>query len=294
MGRRGNIVVVLLFMLLLVASGLALLTHTDLHVKVVAARRERRLGSAALGQALLLSLHRFREKLAAADMSAFPAPESGYFDEDHFPASEEGGFLGRHSFSHYTLREAGAFRVTRVLDLIRIRNGRGRLAGAARAGVDLLSGDIPAGEIGLLVARKSDAAPEAFLSSRRVDYAGAQLPQVGDYSPAMEPQGLLAEALGLPVGAPDWRRLRERFGLEASDAPIPPGVYLARDEKEIRAVFVEGDLEKLVFSAAGNWQSIVFRRNGRDEELRYQPGLGSVAWLMRLPWPGISPPFRVL
>jgi len=39
---RGNIVISLLFVLLLSVSGLALLTHTDLHVKIIAARNGRR------------------------------------------------------------------------------------------------------------------------------------------------------------------------------------------------------------------------------------------------------------
>ncbi len=278
MASRGNIVIALLFMLLLAASGMALLTHTGYHLEVVAARRERRLGAAALGQALLLGMHRFREKLAASDMNAYPAPESDFFNEANFPEAAESGFLCRHDFTNFILRDAEGFRVTRVLALIRASGGGGRLAGAGRAGVDLVSGDIPAGEFGLLVSQKSEKVPDAFLAAHGVDYAGSQLPQVGNFAVAADIKGMLADALGLPVDVPDWRRIREKFGLAPSDAPMPPGVYLARDEEEVSAVFVEGDLQKLVFSAVGGWQSIRFSQNGRSGELRYQPGLRGGAW----------------
>lgn len=278
MASRGNIVIVLLFMLLLAASGLALLTHTGYHLEVVAARRERRLGAAALGQALLLGMHRYREKLAASDMNAYPAPERDFFNEANFPESAESGFLCRHDFTRFILRDAGGFRVTRVHDLIRASGGSGRLAGTGRAGVDLVCGDIPAGEFGLLVAQKSEKTPAAFLAAHGVDYAGSQLPQVGNFAVAADMKSMIADALGLPVTIPDWRRIREKFGFEPSDAPLPPGVYLARDEEEVRAVFVEGDLQKLVFSAAGGWQSIHFSQNGRNSDLRYQPGLRGAVW----------------
>ena len=276
MACRGNIVIVLLFMLLFAASGMALLTHTGYHLEVIAARRERRLATAALGQALLLSMHRLREKLAASDMNTYPAPESDFFNEANFPETAEGGFLSRHNFTHFVLRDAGGFRFTRVLDLIRVSGDNGRLAGAGRAGVDLVSGDIPVGEFGLLVTQKCDKVPDAFLAARGVDYAGSQLPQVGAIPITADSKGLIADALGVDV--PDWRRIREKFNLEPSDAPLPPGVYLARDEEEVSAVFVEGDLQKLVFSAGGGWQSIRFSQNGRSSELRYQPGLGSAVW----------------
>jgi len=82
----------------------------------------------------------------------------------------------------------------------------------------------------------------------------------------------------LPVEVPDWRRIREKFLLEPSAAPILPGIYLARDEDNVTAVFVEGDLQKLEFSAGDGWQAVTFRRDGRSDVLRYQPGLASLGW----------------
>ena len=276
MARRGNVVLSLLFMMLLAASGLALLAHTGLHFTIVAARQQRRLEGAALEQALVLSLHRYRERLAAADMNAFPAPERDFFNTDTFPDAALGGETISQRFSRYTLRSGGDFRVIRILDLVRACRQSGSRAYIGRAGVDLYAGDIPAGEFGLLVRQKSEESAEAFLAGRGVEYSGSQLPQVGEFAVGSDYERLLRAALKLQV--PDWRRIREKFGLEPSDAPIPSGIYLASSEGEVAAVFVQGDLQKLEFGAGDGWQSIAFNQDGRRCELRYRPGLPSLSW----------------
>jgi hypothetical protein len=88
----------------------------------------------------------------------------------------------------------------------------------------------------------------------------------------------LCAALGLPVEVPDWRRIREAFGLEPGAAPVPAGIYLARGLSGIDAVFVEGDLQTLEFGAVAGRQTIVFGQGGGSHELSYRPGEDSLAW----------------
>lgn len=88
----------------------------------------------------------------------------------------------------------------------------------------------------------------------------------------------MCTALGLPVEIPDWRRIREAFGLEPSGAPVPAGIYLARAGGKVNTVFVEGDLQTLKFSAGAGWQTIVFGQGGQPFELRYRPGEHSLVW----------------
>ncbi len=278
MDNRGNIVVTLLFMMLLSISGLALLTHTDFHLKVVGARSQKRLASAALEQALLLNLHRYREKLAVCDMNAFQEPEKEFFNRETFPDVADDGWLCRHRFSGFALRSGEGFRVVRVLDYVRTSRASGRLEYSACASVELVAGDIPVGEFGLLVARRSEEDAAAFLAARGVAYAGTQLPLVGDFPASSETNRLLCETLGLPVQVPDWRSIREKINLEPSDAPVPRGIYLVQDGAEVTAVFIEGDLQKLEFGAGDAWQSIAFNQDGRTRILRYQPALGSMTW----------------
>ncbi len=278
MMNRGNIVVSLLFVLLLSVSGLALLTHSDLHVKIIAARQGKWRAAAALEQAVLLALHRYRERLAAADMNAFPVPETDFFNDSVFPEQSAEGCLCRSFFSRVTLRDQGDFRLVRILNRIEARQEGSRLQAAGQAGVDLLSGKIPAAELALVVNKEIAEDPAAFLAGRGLEYAGAQLPLVGKLAVNSDTGRLLADALGLGGPLPDWRRIREKFNLEPADAPIPPGIYLALEGEEVTAVFVEGDLQKLEFGAGDGWQAIAFLQNGLRSELRYQPGLASLAW----------------
>jgi hypothetical protein len=278
MSERGHIILALLFMLLLAATGLALLTNTGIHVQIIAARRNKWLEASRLEQALLLDLHRYREKLAATDMNAFQAPENEFFNKTVFPELDDDGQVSCHQFSFCTLRRGDDYRVIRIFDLMRTSQHGSRLRYAGRSGVELFMGSIPAGEFGMLVKQESMQTPDAFLAGRGVEYAGAQLPQVGKFTVNSETELLLSEALQLPCRFPDWRRIREKFNLEPSDLPVPPGVYLVQTGKEIVAIFVQGDLEKLEFMAGNGWQSIAFRQEGRRCELRYQPGLGSAVW----------------
>jgi hypothetical protein len=278
MAERGHIVLALLFVLLLSVSGLALLTRTDLHLKITAARKGKRLEAAALEQELVLNLHRYREKLAAADMNAFEEPENQFFNRDTFPDLREDQFACRHQFSRFTLSARDDFRVVRILDLVQVSRSGGRLSYAGRAEVDLYEGSLPAGEPGLLVAGSGAQAAAAFLADRGVEYRGSLLPLVGNFTVTRETGLLLSEALELGGSVPDWRRIREKFGLELSDAPIPPGVYPAHDGGELEAVFVQGDLEKLEFAARDGRQSIIFSRDGHDTVLSYSPGSGDAAW----------------
>jgi len=276
--ERGQIVLALLFVLLLSVSGLALLTHTGVHLKIVAARKDKRLAAVALEQTLVLNLHRFRDKLAAADMNAFQEPESEFFNHDTFPDVLEGRMASGHQFSFFTLSAGDGFSVLRVLDLMRASRSGSRLSYAGRCGVDLFKGNFSASEPGLLVTRPCTETPAAFLAGRGVEYAGSRLPLVGDFAVARETGRLLAEAMGLAGTIPDWRSIRAKFSLEPSDAPIPPGVYLVPEGEDVAGVFVQGDLQKLEIFANNGRQFIVFCQDGRCCELSYLPGLDSMTW----------------
>jgi hypothetical protein len=278
MGCRGNIVLSLLLVLLLSVSGLALLTHSDLHVKIIAARKGKWQAATALGQTLLLELHRYRERLASADMNAFSAPETDFFNKEIFPDQTRNECLSQNQFSFRILRSGNDFSLIRVSNRIVVQKKGSLLLAAGRAGVDLLKGNIPAGEFALVVNRKIAEDPVAYLAERRVEYPGVQLPLIGKLDVDFAIGALLAETMRLGVPLPDWRRIREKFNLEASDAPIPPGIYLVQDEGALAAVFIEGDVEKIEFGSGSGWQTVSLRQAGRWSVLSYQPGLESLVW----------------
>lgn len=278
MNQRGNVALALLFAMLLAASGMALLTRGGDHLRIAAARCQRRLEASALEQALLLGLHRYREALAVAEPMAWAGPETAFFSAEAFPPWSEDGIAGSHEFRCRPWREEDGFRLMRVEDVVRTRRPGGRLEFAGRAGVELLAGDIPANEIGLLVSDPQAADVASYLADRGVTHAGSLLPLAGGLTVQADPGKLLCSALGLPIETPDWPRIREAFGLPASSEPVPPGVYLARSGGDVRAVYVEGDLERLAFAAGSGRQKIAFERGGRRLEMSYVPGEDGLSW----------------
>ena len=246
---RGNIVLSLLLVLLLSVSGLALLTHTDLHVKIMAARKGKWQAATELEQTFIFNLHRYREKLAGADMNVFSAPETDFFNNTVFPDQSNGGCLSQNHFSRQVLRSEENLCLIRIINRIEVRKNGSRLLAAGQAGVDLLKGNIPAGEFGLVLNKEIAENAAAYLAARAVEYPGLQLPLIGELAVDCATGRLLAEALGLSAAIPDWRQIREKFNLEPADAPIPPGIYLVQDLGEVAAVFIQGDLERLAFAA---------------------------------------------
>ena len=90
---------------------------------------------------------------------------------------------------------------------------------------------------------------------------------------------VLAEILQLEGQFPDWRQIREKFNLRnLPTRPFRPEFIWRWPPSKVEAIFVQGDLQRLEFKAAGGRQSIVFEQDNRTYELSYQPGQESVLW----------------
>jgi hypothetical protein len=278
MNRRGNIVIAVLISILLSLSGLALLTHSLLHSKIIGARRSKWQVSGGLEQALLLQLHRYRQQLDNSDMNQFSDPENDFFSPANFPDARVGAVLVKNSFSRQALAPGSGFARVRIFNRLSAVRENSRLTCLGQASVDLLKGDIPLAELPLLVNREMAAAQADYLAGKGVEWSAAIVPLPGNPLVGADCSPLLVETLQLEGEFPDWRQIRDKFNLEPGDAPIPSGTYLVLAGSSVRAVFVQGDLQRLEFSAANGRQSIVFGQNGGSLELSYLPGRDSVLW----------------
>jgi hypothetical protein len=275
---QGNIIISLVFILLVSFSSLALLTHSLLHNQIIGARRSKWQVAAGLERVLLLQLHRYRQRLANSDMNQFSAPENDFFNTTNFPDTSNGGFQVKSHFSRQPLTPGNGFLKVRIFNHLAASMSKSRLTYRGQASVDLLKGDIPVSEFTLLVNKEINATQAAYLASKGVEWSGPLIPLPGKPVATGDCRPLLAASLQADGQFPDWRQIRDKFNLEPSDAPIPPGIYLALVAGLVEAVFVEGNLQMLEFKIAGDRQSIVFRQDGRSFELSYQPGRESVLW----------------
>ena len=279
MKSRGNIVIVVLFMLLMSVSSLALLTHSLLHSRIISARREKWQRSGELEQVLLLRLHHYRQRLDDSDMNQFSAPESDFFNKLNFPDSVAGVSRVSSHFSRQTLVAGGGFSRIRIGNRLTAGRPESRLEYHGLASVDLLQGDIPLNEFPVLLNKKIAGTQAAYLAVKGVEWTGQALLHLpGKPVVAGDGRSVLVAVLGLSGPLPDWRQIREKFFLEPSDAPIPTGIYLALGAGLVEAIYVEGDLQQLQFGALEGLQSIAFEQDGRSLELSYRPGQRSLLW----------------
>ncbi|MBN2399904.1 MAG: hypothetical protein JXI33_06140 [Candidatus Aminicenantes bacterium] len=278
MKRRGNIVIAVLFMLLLSFSGLALLTHSLLHSKIIAARRGKWQIGTMLEQSILLQLHRYRLQLNDSDVNHYAVPETDFFNSLNFPDLSENGVQVKNHFSRQKLTAGGSFSKVRVFNFLTAASDKSRLAYGGQASVELLAGDIPLSEFSLLVHKDIRETQAAYLAAKGVEWSGQLINLPGKPAVSGECRSLLAAALKLSAPIPDWRQIREKFNLESSAAAIPSGIYLSLSDGLVETIFVEGDLQLLEFRAEAGLQFIVFGQDARLSELCYRPGLESVLW----------------
>jgi len=65
--------------------------------------------------------------------------------------------------------------------------------------------------------------------------------------------------------------LRRALGLEESDAPVPEGVYLIRDDLGLGGIYVQGDLEEMVLAIEEDFQVVSLRNQQGCWVLRFNP-----------------------
>ncbi len=278
MNRRGNIVIAVLLVLLLSFGGLALLTHSLLHSKIISARRGKWQVAGELESSLLLQLHRYRQLLEGSDMNRFASPENDFFNTVNFPDLRVEDFQVKSLFSRRALSADSGFFKTRIFNCLTASCSKSLWVYRGQAAVDLLTGDVPLSEIALLLTDEISGEQSAYLAGKGVEWSGSLLPPAGKPQLAGDCRAVMAEAMRLPAPLPDWRQIREKFGLEPGDAPVPLGIYLTLAAGVVETVFVEGDLQLLEFGAAEGLQTITLQQFGAAAELSYRPGRDSLSW----------------
>ena len=69
-------------------------------------------------------------------------------------------------------------------------------------------------------------------------------------------------------------KLRFALGLDGSEAPVPDGVYLVRDDLGLGGIYVVGDVEEMALAVEGSYQVISFQLAAGDWTLKFSPSEG--------------------
>ncbi|MCI0470557.1 MAG: hypothetical protein L0Y73_02755, partial [Candidatus Aminicenantes bacterium] len=176
------------------------------------------------------------------------------------------------SFS-YRVSEKECYKKIRISAVIDAAAAESNYAYQAGVDIDLLSGQVPLAAFPVLINKKIDSPVDAFLEENKITSKDGKKIIVAELEAIFDIAGYLKENLGIDKARLlSWEAIREAFGFEVSPEPIADGIYILCDEDTVKLIFVQGDVERIIFSAGDDFQEIVIRKNGADYLLSYAPG----------------------
>jgi hypothetical protein len=160
-----------------------------------------------------------------------------------------------------------------------------RQASSLEAALGILAGRLPLPSVPLLIGKDmTEAERRGFLEDNGISFLDAGGRVLAPVAPAAgagliptEADGLVAKALDVHLLSPQdlsAPKLREVLGLEASEEPVPDGVYLIQNDMGLGGVFVQGDTDEMILAVSGDAQVVAFRQAEGEWRLEFSPARG--------------------
>lgn len=271
--KNGNILMSILLVVLITFLGLSLLSFSIFHIRIRGARTQKTTAVERMQQELIYYLHHFRERVFDESTRDFPQPETDFFNRTQFPDSTgicDDNVNITNSFTCRAFPYDG-FNKFRVTDRIDVSSGDNNYGIKSEVFIDMVCGQIPLLFFPFFLNKAIDTLEEIFLEENHVIEGGGN-PVIGDMDVEINTTGYLMECLGIQADALTWALIRKKFGFELTDEPLPAGIHLLVEDGAVRCIFIQGDVDRLVFSTEGDIQKIVFIRAGTPHEYHYKPG----------------------
>ncbi len=272
MNKKGSIILGLLLVSILSCTVLTLLQQVFMHNRIQRARLKHNQMLGRLQDRLLLELHDFRRRLAQPDLQAHDQPELSFFSKDCFPDLLERDFLVSHSFSAIPLAATAEWSSFRVRDGITAACRKTSLATRASAVIELHRGRLPLSSTAVFLNSKQENKLPDLLAAGIISVSGQSPTASAAFDLQDELTRLANSMLEMPGKVIDWRRLREKAGLEPLDTAPEPGIYLIREDDQLQTIFIQGDCREMVFSADEDRQTILFQVQQESCFMEYLPG----------------------
>ncbi|MCP4221698.1 MAG: hypothetical protein GY765_44155 [bacterium] len=273
MKQEGSILLSIIFVLAVSFLGFSLLSFSILHSGIRGARQEKLSRCETMYQELVYSLHRFRERAYNGEIAEFANPEVDFFNNDYFPphygANDHRVFI-EPSFD-YRVRQGLHYDVFTVMADLEVSASDNAYRWVSRVLVDFYSGEIPLSLIPFLINAPDVGSLEKFLEENPLEIIGGSA-SVQDASIGFSAGDFLMEALKVGGTALTWAAMREKFGLEISDSPVPEGIHRVVTGDTVSCLFIQGNVERLTFSTHDNRQTFVVVQKNIPHEFSYVPG----------------------
>ena len=271
---NGNIIISIVFILLISFLGLTLLNFSIFHTWIRSARTLKIIETGRMHHELIYYLHHFREKIFDENIRNFPQPEIDYFNNVHFPnikSSNNPDIIIKNSFTHRTLSKEYYDKI-RITDTINVSSRKNNYEIKSEVFIDMLSGQIPLTFFPFFLNKAIELPEHTFLEQNHVIDRSSKNMVVDDMEIELNTSDFLLDFLEIKGSALTWAAMREKFGFEVSGEPIPEGIHLLVEDDVLTCIFIQGDVDRLVFSTQENLQKILIIINGVHHEYHYKPG----------------------
>ena len=268
---KGSMILAVMFVVFISLAGMVLLTHTLAHQHVLSARIKKISETERILQELMYYQHHYREKVFNDPIAHILSPESDYFNIETFPSIRVHQTLIENSFSSRILDHA-QFRRIRITNHIQIHSLKRNDHLKSDVIIDLISGNIPLYLIPFFLNADIKIPEVSYLNDNHIDIRSRGRFLIDDFPVNFDVTGFLADALNIRGNLLSWRDIREKIGFETSDNPIETGIYILEEEGRIKSIFIQGDLEKLIFSCGEGIQNVRLVQNGQSYSIEYRPG----------------------
>jgi len=298
--RGSALIVSILIMAIFLTLGTGLLLNSGIFLQAQGFRKLNRLSAYASENGIKQALH--RSIIKAEEISSKPEiEESQYQDiEKGLKAGEliiiqpllkeatlnqEDEFSGMcwetHSsarFSEYISFE-GYLRATFGLNIEStgwVQGFSGKKSEELLCRITLMAGHLPLNQLPLVVEKDElDKAVMNQIKIKNPDPANLIAESINLSSKPLIPNDalpLISRGLKIfkPEKLPSWL-LRQALGLEPGNEKVAEGVYLIQDDLSLGGVYVQGDLDELLFGIDHGYQLIQFRQGEQLWLLKFNP-----------------------
>ena len=270
MKKKGNIIISTLFIILVSFIGLSLLTHTIIHTKIIRARTKKIFETDNIYQNLIQYLHSFREKIFQENLQNFKNPEIDYFNKINFPNSKTNNVLIKNSFKYLSIPKK-YYKKIRITNNLVASSEKNNYGLSSNAIIKLLSGKIPFTLMPIFINKKIDIPKDVFMQENNIRSKNHENLIVNNSKTDFNVSEFLLNSLKITGNVLSWRNVRKKFGFEISDEPIDEGIYILSEDDNVESIFIQGNVERVIFSIQDNIQIIQIIKGGNSHEVNYIP-----------------------
>ncbi|MCP4154493.1 MAG: hypothetical protein GY757_42605 [bacterium] len=270
---RGNIIISMVFVLFVIFLGLSLLSYSILHSRIQGARLKKMSETHGLYQELIYYIHHFRKNVFDEELTNYAQPETDYFNSENFPEVQKGNrsVIIKNTFTN-RIFPGEFYQKTRINSNLNVSSGRNNTCFESVIFIDLLSGKIPLTFLPFFLNKKITVSGQIFQEENNVIINSGKSMTVKDIAVELDSTRFLADSLDISGTALTWRGMREKFGLDPGDEPVEEGIHRVVKEDTIRCLFIQGNVDKLVFFTQDNRQKFRIVKNNIPHEYFYIPG----------------------